>query len=231
MQDHPIVLLLEDCPVTGLLLERIIITHLPGCRPIWARNIEEGRARASGMPVDVFVLDILLPDGSGLDFLWEMSSMHPDARAIVLSSSTLAEHQVQAIALGALQFLEKPVESQALVSTLNEAFTATDADAAFQASLKDLTPLDIIQLKCLTGASTMMEFASNGRVGRLHFREGNIVHAEMDGIIGIPALEAVFSWQKGIARELPRDFGISETITTPWQTLVMQMAQAVDERG
>lgn len=234
MEDHPIILLLEDCPVTGLLLERIILTHLPGCRPIWTRSLEEGRVRATGVPVNIFVLDIILPDGTGLDFLWEMSALHPDARAIVLSSSTLAEHQVQAIALGALQFLEKPLNTEALISALNEAFTATGAESAFQASLRDLTPLDIIQLKCLTRATTVMEFASAGRVGRVHFRNGNIVHAEVTDaaeVAPIPSLETIFSWEKGIARELPRDQSAPQTIDTPWQSLMMQVAQAVDERA
>lgn len=229
MQAHPIILLLEDCLVTAIAMERAILTHLPACRPILARNLQEARLRATGISVDLFVLDVVLPDGSGLDFLWEMSSAQPQAQAIIMTSNPLPEYQVQSAALGALQFLEKPVSTPVIVEFLTQAFAATNTSQAFRASLMDLTPLDIIQLKCLSGATTAMEFASGGRIGQLYFRGGNIVHAQLDESVGVPALKEIFSWSKGTAREFPADAPIPATIQGSWQSLVMQVAQAVDE--
>jgi CheY-like chemotaxis protein len=230
MQAHPIILILEDCLVTAVTLERTILTHLPACRPIIARNLQEARLRATGISVDIFILDVVVPDGSGLDFLWEMATVQPQAQAIVITSNPLPEYQVQSAALGALQFLEKPVSSQVFLQFLTQAFAATNTSQAFHATLMDLTPLDIIQLKCLSGATTAMEFASGGRLGQLYFRGGNIVHAELEGEVGVTALREIFSWSKGTAREFPPEPEVETTIKGSWQSLVMEVAQAVDER-
>ncbi len=230
MQAQPIIMILEDCMVTSVVLERAILTHLPSCRPITARSLEEARLRCAGVSIDLFLLDVLLPDGSGLDFLWEMSSVQPQAQAIVVTANSLPEYQMQSAALGALRFLEKPVSAPTMVGLLNDAFAATNTSRAFRATLMDLSPLDIIQLKCLSGATTAMEFASNGRVGQLYFRGGNIVHAQMEDEAGLPALREIFSWRKGTAREFPPENPPPATINTPWQSLVMEVAQAVDEQ-
>lgn len=231
MQEHPIILLLEDSPVTAIVLERTILIHLPMCRPIWARDLHEARLRTSGISVDLFLVDVGLPDGSGLDFLWEVSTIHPQAKALVMSATPLAEYQAQSAALGALRFLEKPIKPAVLVNYLKEALATSvvDSSQAFQASLRDLTPFDIIQLKCLANATTAMEFASGEQVGQLHFRKGNIFHAQAGNLEGIPALRVIYSWQKGTVRELPIDPSAPTTINHPWQSLLMEIAQANDE--
>ena len=99
---NPILLLLEDCPVTALLVERTVMHELPHVRLLWARTVAEATARAEGLDIDLFLLDIHLPDGSGLDFLWQMTPLHPSARAMVMTATPLPEYEVHSAALGVL---------------------------------------------------------------------------------------------------------------------------------
>jgi DNA-binding NarL/FixJ family response regulator len=232
MQEQPIVLILEDSPVTAFVLEQAILVHLPQCRPIWARNLEEARLRTASIPVDVFVVDIGLPDGSGLDFLWEMSAVHPNARALVMTGTPLPEHYAQSAALGALHVVEKPVTGPVIVEILQEALASstTDASQAFQATLLDLTPLDLIQLKCLARATSMMQFTTWNQRGQLHFQDGEIIHAQVGDLTGVAALQEIFSWRRGNVRESAADPNVVATIECPWQSLLMQVAQAADEK-
>ena len=167
MSEAPIILIVEDCSVTALLWERVALAYLPTCRPLWARNLVESRQRVSGSSIALFVLDVNLPDGSGLDFLWEISSVQPDAKAVVITADPLPEYQVQSAALGALRFVEKPVSTTVIQKILSDALDATKAESshvlpaqAFQATLVNLTPFDIVQLKCLANATTTLKFLS-----------------------------------------------------------------------
>jgi DNA-binding response OmpR family regulator len=230
--ESPIVLLLEDCPVTGTLIERAILQRLPGCRVVWAREIADARRRVASIRVELFLVDIGLPDGCGLDFLVEMAEVHPSARAIVMTASALPEYQANSAALGVLNFLQKPVQPADLIEQMRTALHAEQAgqvNEEFSATLRHVTPMDILQFKCLAGDSTVIEFRSGSQVGTIHLQRGEIVHAQTGDLKGTRALTQIMSWKRGKVVELPVPANAERTINCSWQTLLMDAAQRLDE--
>jgi DNA-binding response OmpR family regulator len=230
--ENPIVILLEDCPVTGLLIERAILQGLPGCRLLWARDIGDARRRVTGIGVELFLVDIGLPDGSGLDFLVEMAELHPTARAIVMTASPLPEYQANSAALGVLHFIQKPVHPAELIAQMRTAIGAEQAgqvNEEFSATLRNVTPMDILQFKCLAGDTTVIEFRSGSHAGAIHLHRGEIVHAQTGGLKGPRALNEIMSWKRGKVTELPVPANAERTINCSWQTLLMDAAQRLDE--
>ncbi|UCE23885.1 MAG: response regulator, partial [Candidatus Zixiibacteriota bacterium] len=75
---------------------------------VTAENIEQGRQYAAA-GFDVILLDIILPDGNGLDLLKEL--LEQDSRQIIVMISGHADIDtaVQAIRSGAYDFIEKPL--------------------------------------------------------------------------------------------------------------------------
>jgi DNA-binding response OmpR family regulator len=230
--ENPIVILLEDCPVTGLLLERAILQGLPACRVLWARDLEDARRRVTGVAVELFLVDIGLPDGCGLDFLVEMAEQHPAARAIVMTASPLPEYQANSAALGVLHFIQKPVQPTELIAQMRAALGAEQAgqvNEEFNATLRNVTPMDILQFKCLAGDTTVIEFRSGSHAGTIHLHRGEVVHAQTGGVKGIKALTEIMSWKRGKVVELPVAANVERTINCSWQTLLMDTAQRLDE--
>ena len=71
---------------------------------------------------DVVLLDINLPGGSGLDLLAQVKKRDPDAQAIILTGQATVESAVEALRLGAFDYLMKPFDSvQVLDITLKRA--------------------------------------------------------------------------------------------------------------
>lgn len=230
---HPIVFLLEDCPVTGLLVERVVMNEMPEVRLLWARSLAEARARAEGLQIDLFMVDIFLPDGNGFDFLWEMSVVHPTAHAIVMTATPLPEHAMHTTALGVLHFMEKPLRLPALMGHMRDALGAASgqgADADFRATLQNVTPADVLQLKCLSRATTIVEFHSEGQVGRIRFEDGEITDATAGEWRGVDGLFEIIGWKRGQMSEQPCVGFFERTIHGPWQSLLMDAAQRADER-
>jgi DNA-binding response OmpR family regulator len=229
---HPILFVLEDCPTTALIIERTVMLEMPEVRVLWARNVDEAMARAEGLDVDVFLVDICLPDGNGFDFLWAMAMDHPSARAVVMTAKPLPEHAAHSTALGILHFLEKPVQAPTLIEKLRPALNqpAEEGSEDFRAVLKNVTPADIIQLKCLSGATTVLEFLSSVQVGRIRFEHGEIVDARVGELKGTGAVYEILSWQRGQVTEHPCVGFVDRTVERPWQSLLMDAAHRVDER-
>jgi two-component system response regulator RegA len=77
--------------------------------------VTEARALLPGLVVTHAVLDLRLPDGSGLDLIPLLREHHPQARVVVLSGYASIPTAIDAIKLGATYYLAKPVDADAVV--------------------------------------------------------------------------------------------------------------------
>lgn len=75
-------------------------------------------ATADDRPVQFAVLDLRLPDGSGLDLVPVLLDRFPAMRIVVLTGWGSIATALRALRLGAVDFIAKPVEVEALVRAL-----------------------------------------------------------------------------------------------------------------
>ncbi len=83
-----------------------------------ATSMEEARQKVEVFGPDVVILDINLPDGSGLDLLPEIKQGYPDMVVILLTAYTDLENAIRAVQEGADDFLTKPFETEYLVHSI-----------------------------------------------------------------------------------------------------------------
>jgi len=69
---------------------------------------------------DLYLLDVMLPDGSGLDFLAEITQHDPHAICIIITGFGSIEMAVEAVRQGAYDFLSKPFTSDELLISVNQ---------------------------------------------------------------------------------------------------------------
>lgn len=70
---------------------------------------------------DAVVLDFAMPGMDGIETLKRIKQRHPDTEIIMLTGQGSVQKGVQAIKLGADDFLEKPVELSTLLAKISEA--------------------------------------------------------------------------------------------------------------
>lgn len=180
---------------------------------------------------DLFVLDAEAVPDLGPEFLYDLRTSHPDARAIVLTGH-VAAHRERAATLGAIHFLEKPfphADFVVLVEALLAASAGTDTEK-FQGTLSDLHLADIIQLKCMNGSSTVLQFTGpKGERARVYIDGGQVRHATAPGKEGIAAFNEIVRWKGGQISEVSGAGPSPRTITDDWQMLLMDAVRTMDE--
>ena len=67
------------------------------------------------------LLDVNLPDGSGLDGLREIKQRQPDAIVIMMTGSVLVADTIAALRGGAYDFVAKPINLEELQITIRTA--------------------------------------------------------------------------------------------------------------
>jgi two-component system, NtrC family, nitrogen regulation response regulator NtrX len=85
-----------------------------------AGSLVEARERLTESR-DVVLLDVWLPDGSGLDLLAELARDTPETVVIVMSGHATIDVAVEATRRGAYDFLEKPISLERLLVVLRNA--------------------------------------------------------------------------------------------------------------
>ncbi len=83
-----------------------------------AADLAAARAQFAERPPDAVLLDLKLPDGSGLELLREFIEADPDLVVIMLTAHGDIATAVEAIKLGAYHFLEKPPKLDDVLVTL-----------------------------------------------------------------------------------------------------------------
>jgi len=86
-----------------------------------AENGQEGLKALRDKPADVVLLDLLMPDLSGLDVLKEAKKIFPETVFIMMSGHGTIEQAVEAIKCGAYDFIEKPLTKEKILVTVRNA--------------------------------------------------------------------------------------------------------------
>ncbi len=79
-----------------------------------AATVREGVDRARAVRPDVAVVDLTLPDGSGVDVVRALTAMEPPVHVLVLSASGEQPDVLEAVTAGASGYLLKSVSSAEL---------------------------------------------------------------------------------------------------------------------
>ena len=83
-----------------------------------AKNAREALELFRGRFYNLVILDILLPDMSGIELLTSMNRIQPDIISIILTGYSSLEHSMRSLNLGAFAYLEKPLNPEKLLEVI-----------------------------------------------------------------------------------------------------------------
>ena len=104
----PLVMVVEDDDSTRENL-CTALADVEGIETLGAANAEEAMSRLDLGPVDVVVSDVNLGRMSGVDLLSHIAEKHPDTAAILVTAFGTIEQAVEAMRLGAVDYITKPI--------------------------------------------------------------------------------------------------------------------------
>lgn len=119
--------------------ERLValVLALPGIRNVTeAASVEQAEALfREGLP-DVVILDIRLPDGSGITLLEELMRQERPPKVIVFTDFAYPQYRARCLELGAHRFLEKSTEFQQIPGIIAQILEGAGSHCTTEASLR-----------------------------------------------------------------------------------------------
>ncbi len=107
----PRLLVIDDEPGVQ---ESLRMLFKESCEVVVADGVEAALELLDRIPPDLVLLDLVMPGRSGLDFLREIAGRPQPPPVIVLTATTTIASAVEAMRLGAADYVTKPFEIEAL---------------------------------------------------------------------------------------------------------------------
>jgi two-component system response regulator AtoC len=132
------VLVIDD--QSSILQSMEVFFQLRGWKVHTAINGRKGIGLARKVRPALVVLDIRLPDLSGLEVLKELRAQVPEAEVIMITAHQDMESTIQAIKSGAFDYLHKPVDIDEMDSALRRLLAVRKASSSLPADTKPDEP-------------------------------------------------------------------------------------------
>jgi DNA-binding NtrC family response regulator len=110
--DKKSILIVEDDPTVGESLRHLF--ERKGHVILLASNGKEGLQLFRHEVIDLVITDVVMPRMDGIELLEAVKRLRPETEVIVISAQGTIEKAVQAMKLGAFDFIEKPINPRVI---------------------------------------------------------------------------------------------------------------------
>jgi len=129
----PKILVVDDEENARLGLSRLLSQE--GYEVICASDGAEALEYLSRVPVNLVISDVQMPGMNGMTFLRELAQLHPGTAVIMVTAFGEVESYLEAMQLGAFEYLNKPVKVEELKAVMRK---ITGFDQSFMYGRADM---------------------------------------------------------------------------------------------
>lgn len=122
------VLLVEDTPSLSMVYQSALERSGLSVNPVFSAR--EALSTFRKHHNKLILLDLMLPDGNGLDILNEIHATSPGSKVVVITANGSINRAVEAMRGGAFDFLVKPFDDRRLLSAVENAIKSMALEAA-----------------------------------------------------------------------------------------------------
>ena len=119
------ILVVDDDKTTRLVLRRVLTSA--GFSTAVAKDGVEALKAIDGGTFDLMLLDVWMPRMNGLELLAKLRTSKNRPRVVVMTSDDAPETLLKAVREQAYKYVHKPVESSALLDTVQDALAAPES--------------------------------------------------------------------------------------------------------
>ena len=132
----PYVLIVDDdLAICSFIKE---ITAKWGMKSDFVTTPSEVLTRLGARFYNLVLLDVVMPEKSGIELVPEITELCPDTKIIIMSAYAEKETAIRALRLGAFDFLEKPFKLEMLSHSLSRALETQKTELEFKKTYEDL---------------------------------------------------------------------------------------------
>ncbi len=186
------VLIVDDEPSLLLSIESGFVDQQERFKVVTAAHGKEALKILERQTIDLVITDLHMPVMDGFELLATMSSRFPDIPNVVMSAFGTPKIENQLKSLGTYQFLDKPLDFDALEQCIISALDTLDEQKGSITGLSLSNFMQLIEAEQKT--CTLHVYNKSAHKGILHFSEGKILDASTGTLTAEEAVIEMVTW-------------------------------------
>jgi DNA-binding NtrC family response regulator len=119
MSTQPLVHVIDDEPIIHDVLNQLLVSE--GYDVEISDSGEAALEKSAVRDFDLYLLDLLMPGMDGLEVLKALKQIRPDAVIIIITAYASVESAIEAMKIGAFDYVQKPFKHEELLLTIKRA--------------------------------------------------------------------------------------------------------------
>lgn len=144
----------------------------------------------AGNEIDLIVTDLKMPVMDGFELLANLNNKYSKIPVIVITAYGTTEIENKIENLGAIQYLEKPLDFNELAERIKESLSAKSSGY-----LQGITLASFLQLLEMEHKTCTLKITLDNKNGQLFFKNGAPIDAECGDLKGIEAAMEIVAWE------------------------------------
>ncbi len=197
---------------------------------------KEGFALAKKEIPQLIIASAHLTGIDGFDLCW-MIRQTPELNAvpyILLTDEINPEERINAYRSGADGYIEDNTSLREIYTIIETTIRRIQhikrSTFSLQGNIVDFPVVDVLQMLFHAKKSGMLAIETGEKMGKIAFKDGNIVFAEQDQIIGEEAVKEMTGWKQGTFTLNPTMDYSAPNIQTSTMHLILTCCQILDEK-
>jgi DNA-binding NarL/FixJ family response regulator len=112
------ILLLEDLPEIRTWLKALVMQVFPNAQIVECARVHDAQAQVSAQKFDLALIDLGLPDGSGVDVVTSLRESQPEALSVIVTIHDDDDHLFPALQAGAYGYILKEQSRELITEQL-----------------------------------------------------------------------------------------------------------------
>lgn len=179
----------------------------------------------------LLITDLRMPKIDGFQVLLSARRRYPALRTVAITGLGNQQYRARAYASGIDLYTEKPTTPTEirLFSECVEALLARGEQGGGFRGVQSKSLMDLIQIECLSQNASVLKITHGSMEGRVWVHGGSVIDAELRDLRGEEAFKQIFAWKTGHFEILPGEPQHVRMIFTPYESLLLDSAQQLDE--
>ncbi|HMQ62601.1 MAG TPA: response regulator transcription factor [Flavilitoribacter sp.] len=179
-----------------------------------AYSFQEAEDRLLSFEYDIVLLDIMLPDGNGLNILKVLKQIRPETGVLIISAKNALDDKVNGLELGADDYLTKPFHLPELNARLNAIYrrrkfqgqkTIEFQDIVINPETHDVTVCDKPLVLTLKEYELLLFFVTNKN--RVLTKQSIAEHLWGDNVDFLDSFDFVYQHIKNLRKKITAEGG------------------------